>query len=159
MHIPFPNVHVATLQCPHGTMPHDVSTDARGTRHDGVIVDGHGAGPATLALLMLILRMILELDGARTSVVDGMVRGRASMTRTPEDGGVWLATCTVGGKGVRIWLHVRLLAGGWRLGVRPLVLLRAVGRWSGALLLEWRRLPHRLGEGLLSRPGSGRADA
>lgn len=56
--LPLPDIHIATLESADGTMPDDISTNARSTRDNGVVIDGYGTGPAGLALLVLVLGVI-----------------------------------------------------------------------------------------------------
>lgn len=55
MRLPLPDVHIATLESADGTMPDDISADARSTRHNSIIVNSHRTCPACLALLVLFL--------------------------------------------------------------------------------------------------------
>lgn len=58
MRLPLPDIHIATLESADGTMPDDISANARSTRDNGVVIDGHGTGPAGLALLVLVLGVV-----------------------------------------------------------------------------------------------------
>jgi hypothetical protein len=175
MRLPLPDIHIATLESANGTMPNDISAYARSTRHDSIVVNRHRASPACLALLVLFFGVILQLDGTMaSSVSEGMVRGRAGVTRTPEGGcrSIYMSTHLVAGwcigkvgmgNGAGFFCRCRcrcIKHGGW--GARgELILVRAAIRRSGALLLEvfwrwrWRgrrrrqRLPHRVWESLL----------
>lgn len=81
-------------------MPNNIGANARRTRHYGIVIDGDGPSPAALTLLVLLFGMILELDRAtRASSNDGVIRSRAAVTRTPEDGRIYLAVCIGGGCG------------------------------------------------------------
>jgi hypothetical protein len=56
--LPLPDIHIATLEGADGTMPDDISANARSTRDNSIVINGHGAGPAGLALLMLVLGVV-----------------------------------------------------------------------------------------------------
>ena len=56
--LPFPDIHIATLESADGTMPDDISANTRSTRDDSVVVNSHGAGPTGLALFMLVLGVV-----------------------------------------------------------------------------------------------------
>lgn len=169
-HIPFPDTHVATLESANGKAPNNISTQPRRARHDSIVINGDRTGPASLALLVLLLGVILELYSTRTKVTYGMVRRRPGVTRTPEHRRcISLAVCmSGGGSGVCRCLHECSRVRGWvvkmqgDLLLRHLLLLRAVRRWSRALLLllllRWRqRLPHRLFSAASKGPcGQGR---
>lgn len=144
-HIPFPNVHIATLEGAYSQVPDDIRADARSPRNNGIIIDSHRPSPATLALLVLLLGMVLELYRTRAEVSDGVIRCSAAVTRTPKGRCFCLAVCMMsgGGNGVCRCLHGRLPVGGWvRVVKMQHLLFRAVRRRWSALLL-WR-LPHRL---------------
>lgn len=72
-HVPFPDAHVATLKSANSEVPCHEGTDSRRPGDDGIVIDSHGASPATLALLVLLLRVILELYSTRAKVTDGMI--------------------------------------------------------------------------------------
>jgi hypothetical protein len=59
MRLPLPDIHIATLESADGTMPDDISANARSTRHDSIVINSHGASPACLALLVLFLGVVL----------------------------------------------------------------------------------------------------
>jgi hypothetical protein len=175
MRLPLPDTHIATLKSADGTMPDNISANARSTRHDSIVVNRHRASPASLALLVLFLGVVFQLNRTRASVDDRMVRGRAGVTRTPEGGcrsiyiskhmvvAGWCIGKVGMGNGAGFLCRCRcrcIKHGGW--GARgELILVRAAIRRSGALLLEvfwrwrWRgrrrrqRLPHRVWESLL----------
>lgn len=148
-HVPFPDTHVATLESANGKAPNNISTQPRRARHDSIVIDRDRTSPTSLALLVLLLGVILELYSTRTKVTYGMVRRRPGVTRTPEHRRcISLAVCmSGGGSGVCRCLHGRLaVGGGWgRMVKMQGLLFRPVRQWSSALLLWWRqRLPHRL---------------
>jgi hypothetical protein len=56
--LPLPDIHIATLKRADGTMPDDISANARSTRDNSVVIDGYRTGPAGLALLVLVLGVV-----------------------------------------------------------------------------------------------------
>lgn len=86
-YLPLPDGQVATVLSGDGTMPHDVSTHTRRAGYDAMLVDGDGLGPTALSLGVVLLGMILQADGSRAGLVEGLVAcaaGTASGTGHPE---------------------------------------------------------------------------
>ena len=163
MCLPLPDVHITTLESADGTMPDDISTNTRSTGHDSIVINSDRTCPACLALIVLVLGMVFQLDRTRASTGKRMVRSRAGVTRrTPKRGCrcVYMyMICGKVGMGNGVCRCRCIEHGGWGALERELILVRAATRrWSGALLVlllrrwRWRRrrrrqgLPHRVRE-------------
>ncbi|KAK1060850.1 hypothetical protein LTR74_011541 [Friedmanniomyces endolithicus] len=92
LRVPLPQLEVAALQCADGAVPDDVGADTRGSRDDGVGIEGNGLGPAALGGGVGVLGAVFEEDGVgAVGAEEGVVAhggDGAVMAGAPEGRGV-----------------------------------------------------------------------